>query len=85
MLKSAVRWTGVWRSRNALDGTSTHVLYENCIPVLFCTRKEVRAYIQEKYGYIKTREDLRSEPHGWRIPIAVRAEVVVLEDRTDAR
>jgi hypothetical protein len=47
--------------------------------VLFRTRQKAREYINEKYGYIRTRPDLRVEPHGWRIPTAIKVDVVVKE------
>ena len=68
-------WAGKWRSNNFLDGKREHILYENCLPRLFKTRREARAYISEKYGYIATRKDLRTEPHGWRVPVAVRVVI----------
>jgi hypothetical protein len=68
-------WAGQWRSKNSLDGKIEHVLYENCLPVLFRTRKDARDYIQTKYGYIKTRTDLREEPFGWRMPKVVKVEI----------
>ena len=27
------------------------------------------------YGYIREREDLRKEPHGWKMPIAIKMDV----------
>ncbi len=55
-----------------------HLLFDNCLPVLFRTRAEARAYINEKYGYIRDREDLRRPPHSWRVPVAVRVRVSLL-------
>mgnify|MGYP001575301697 CR=1 FL=1 len=74
-------WAGQWHSKNTLDGETRHILFENFLPVLFHTRRECREYIKEKYGYIKDREDLRSEPHGWRVPKAIR--VVITEARNE--
>ncbi len=72
-------WAGQWYSRNKLDGITKHILYnEHCLPALFRTRRECREYIKEKYGYIKDREDLREEPHGWRLPKTVKVEVRVV-------
>ena len=70
-------WAGQWYSRNKLNGITTHILYEDYLPMLFSTRRECRLYIKEKYGYIKDREDLRTEPHGWRLPRAVKVEIVI--------
>jgi hypothetical protein len=46
---------------------------------LFKTRKDARKYIKAKYGYIASRPDLRREPHGWRMPIPVKVEVMIRE------
>ena len=71
-------WAGEWYSKNHLDGITKHLLYENCLPVLFRTRREIREYIEKKYGYIKDRKDLRDEPHGWRLPRAVKVKLEIL-------
>jgi len=68
-------WGALWRSHNNTDGIREHLLHENLLPVLFKTRAQARRFIAEKYGYIKQRDDLRREPHGWRMPIAVRVVV----------
>lgn len=72
-------WGALWRSKNNLDGAREHLLRENLLPVMFTTRAEARAYIAEKYGYIKARKDLRCEPHGWRMPRAVPIIVSVTQ------
>lgn len=68
-------WAAEWHSCNRLDGEKRHILYEGLFPKLFHTRAETRAYIKEKYGYIASREDLRSEPHGWKVPQAVKVKI----------
>ena len=70
-------WAGQWYSRNLLDGVTKHLLYLDCLPVLFRTRKACREFIKENYGYIKDRKDLRTEPHGWRLPRAVKVSVTI--------
>lgn len=70
-----VRWAILWHSRNRLDGLSEHFLWNGAGPILFRTREDARAYIRTLYGYIKDRPDLRSEPHGWRLPRAVKVRV----------
>ena len=72
-------WAGQWYSRCKLDGVTTYILYENCLPVLFRTRRECRAYIDKRYGYIRDRADLRAEPHGWRLPRAIKVRVEEVE------
>lgn len=47
---------------------------------VFTSKKAANAYIRERYGYIATRKDLRSPPHNWRMPKAVR--VVIVEEAT---
>ena len=71
-------WAGQWHTKNKLDGETKHILYENCLPMLFHTRREAREYINKKYGYIRTRPDLRAEPHGWRLPTAVKVKVEII-------
>lgn len=69
----------MWRSHNRLDGKRRHYMNSNCMPLFFMTRRECRAYIQDAYGYIKKRDDLRAEPYGWRLPKAVRVEIILRE------
>lgn len=54
-----VRWAAKWRSRD-----SEHICFEDRLPVLFRTRAEARAWIEQRYGYIRTRPDLQAAPHG---------------------
>lgn len=72
-------WGVKWTSDCRLDGRRSHLVNENCVPVLFRTRADARAWVAGKYGYIAGRPDLRAEPHGWRIPQAVRVLVSVIE------
>ncbi len=71
-------WAAQWHSKNKLDGEVKHICYENCLPALFRTRKECRAWIKETYGYIAGRPDLQDEPHGWRMPQAIK--VIILPE-----
>jgi hypothetical protein len=61
--------------------TSVHdrgiIMWDKCLPLLFKTRREARAWIEERYSYVKTRKDLRSPPHNWRLPKAVLVEVIL--------
>lgn len=52
-----------------------HFSFHNCQPEMFSTRAQARARIEERYGYIRSREDLRAAPHWWRVPRAVRVRV----------
>ena len=77
-IPDVIGWGGEWRQTNKVDGARRHLLFdENCLPVLFKTRLETRRYIERVYGYIRTRPDLRAEPHGWRMPVAVRVVIRV--------
>lgn len=70
-------WGCLWRSKNKLDGLREHLLYDGPTPAMFRDRKSAREHIKSKYGYILRRPDLRAEPHGWMLPVAVRVEVRV--------
>lgn len=69
-------WGAFWQSRNAQEGHIKHPLYRDGVPALFRTRREAREWIESRYGYIRNRPDLRAEPHGWRMPIPVKAGIV---------
>jgi hypothetical protein len=88
-------WAAEWRSVNRLDGDTRHLIHDTdhreChaqhFPLLFHTRREARAFIEEKFGYIRERPDLRSEPHGWRVPQPVLVQVLptsAIEEAVDA-
>lgn len=76
-VKSVTRWGVLFRSENRLDGKREHICFENCLPVLFTTRENARAYIKQRYGYIARRQDLQREPHGLKMPIPVRVRIEV--------
>ena len=64
-------WGVLWRSREGV-----HLINEQVgVPALFRTRREARKFAEQRYGYIRRRPDLRSAPHYWRMPIAVRVVV----------
>ena len=75
--RTVERWAGLWRSQNRLDGRSEHILFRGCLPKLFLTRAEAREWIKTEYGYIADRPDLKREPHGWRMPVAIRVKITV--------
>lgn len=70
-----IRWALEWR------GNETHIMWSDCMPLLFKTRKAAREYAAEHFGYIPKRADLRKPPHNWRMPRAIRV-AVQLERRT---
>ena len=66
----------MWHARNKLDGETKYLMWDyGPTPLLFRTRREARAYRNERWGYIRTRKDLRTEPHGWLLPKVVRVSV----------
>jgi len=76
MVKPIRMWGACWQSKNKRDGYQECLLWERHKQLaLFVTRREARAWIEKEFGYIKEREDLRREPHGWRMPIAVRVTI----------
>jgi hypothetical protein len=74
-------WAPKWSQTNELDGHREHLMIWHrhgiggTYPTIFATRRECRAYIESEYGYIRGREDLRREPHCWRVPQAVRVQL----------
>ena len=68
-------WAAQWRSENKLDGKREHVMYVDCLPKLFRTRREAVEWIKATHGYIATRSDLRAEPHGWKMPKPIRVKL----------
>lgn len=75
-------WGLLWHSKNWMEGVTEHLLYNNLFPCMFHTRREARVYAEKRYGYIKERSDLRTEPHGWRFPRPVRIKTVLLKEVT---
>lgn len=67
-----IRWALEWR------GAEGRVfIWEDLKPLLFMTKREATEHAASKYGFIRTRKDLRSPPHNWRVPVPVRVEVVL--------
>ena len=76
-MRSVLRWGVEWHSINLLDGETRELMWDDTRLLLFLTRREAREWSKQHYGYIKHRPDLRREPHGWRLPRAVRVEVSI--------
>lgn len=72
---STILWGLLWHGENKRDGVTEHFIRHDCLPVLFKTKRQAREYALKCYGYIKTRKDLRVEPHGWRLPRPIRVRV----------
>lgn len=75
-------WGAMWRSDSKLSGKRRHLIYNHGFPALFHTRSAARKFINEQYGYIRTRADLRAEPHGWRLPLPVKVTLHYFKDGT---
>lgn len=69
-------WACEWYSKNKLDGERRYLIRDKRIVLLFITKQQACEYISRDFGYIKARKDLRNEPHGWRLPKAVKVEVI---------
>lgn len=77
MSKPCELWGVLWRSRNKRDGVTEHIIFDNCIPLMYRTRQQARDTIKQRWGHLLDRGDLRAEPHGWRMPVPVRILVTV--------
>lgn len=76
--KTREAWAVLCKSHNQLDGYQVYLdgtPDHPCRTLLFDTRAATRDFIKEKYGYIRTRPDLRAEPHGWMMPAPVRVKI----------
>jgi hypothetical protein len=78
-------WAALWRSENKLDGVSSHLIYHNGKLAVFNSRRLAREHIEREYGYIRTRPDLKAEPHGWKMPIVVKVIVTLNAEVSDSR
>lgn len=74
------RWGVLWHSKNRLDGVREYIVFENFAPKLCRTKKEAAEFIKQKYGYIAKRQDLRGEPHGWRMPKPIKVKATVSQE-----
>lgn len=78
-VKPVFAWAALWHSKNKLDGVSEHIVCFHGAPALFPDRQGARKFISDNFGYISGRPDLRSEPHGWRVPRAIRVKISPLK------
>lgn len=72
-------WAVLWRSDNSRHGKREYLIGENGNLPTFGTRQKCREYISQKYGYLRSRPDLKAEPHGWKMPIPVRVKTVIID------
>jgi hypothetical protein len=71
-------WAAEWHQVNKLDGLTNYLMAGLTTRLtLFATKKACQEWIRDNYGYIRTRKDLRVEPHCWRVPKAVRVTVTI--------
>lgn len=75
--RPVLRWGILFQSDNRLEGRTRHLQWNGEAPFLFMTRREARAFIEKRWGYIRTRPDLKAEPHGWKMPKAVKVAVIL--------
>ena len=64
-------WCAEWVQK----GKRSYLIRRKWGPALFRTKKECKEWIAWEYGYIKTRPDLRTAPHYWRLPRPVKVIV----------
>jgi hypothetical protein len=78
------RWAVVWRVKQEGCRRYIHATYmydpNTGLPYLFKTRRQANEFINTRWGYIRDREDLRTPPHSWRIPLAVKVTVMITEE-----
>ena len=68
-----VRWAIRWHEA---DGPQ-YFMWNGVQPYLFRTRREAREAINEEWGYVKYRADLRAPPCNWRMPRPVKVSVIL--------
>ena len=83
-------WGVLWRECNRLDGKrerligrygwgepepATHLAGHKV--GFFESRQKAREFIKREFGYIASRPDLRREPHGWKMPQALKVAVTI--------
>lgn len=72
MTRTSIRWA---LRRKWKDHPEAHIVHEDFIPKLFVTRREARMYNEDRFGYIRHREDLKRPPHEWRMPQVIKVEI----------
>lgn len=76
-MRKVKRWAILWRANSKLDGHQEYFMWNLECPYLFMTRREARKWIEDNYAYIRTRRDLKAEPHGWKMPKAMQVNVIL--------
>lgn len=66
-------WAVLWRSKSKQSGVCQHLIFDlSGVVKLFFAKRLAVEWIKKEYGFIRTRADLRAEPHGWRMPVPVK-------------
>jgi len=68
-------WGVLWIQKGSIDGDCESLVYKDCKPVMFSTKRECKKFIDETYKFITARKDLRRYPHGWRLPKPVKLRI----------
>ena len=79
-VQQKVAWAVKFTQDNWLDGHRD--FFRNVpgmLPAVFATKRAAQEFIKRHYGYLAKRQDLRREPHCWRVPKPVRVTVTVEE------
>lgn len=77
--KSIPRWGILHRKENKLDGKKSWLRCDRtCMPEMFQTREEAREFISVNLKSTYSRPELKIEPHGWKMPIPVKIEIIVV-------
>lgn len=72
MIFRGTYWGLKWRQ---WEPGREHLVHEDFKPVLFSTRAQARIYNESRFGYIRTREDLKRPPHCWRMAVPVKVQM----------
>lgn len=75
-----LRWGLIWQSKNKLDGVNCHPVVDEYHGKPFhFTRRAAMEFREKHYGYLRDRRDLKSEPHGWKMPRVARIKITYEE------
>jgi hypothetical protein len=70
--KEIERWCILWSPGKKNKMTGDHIIFKDCIPKMFTSKKDCKKWIDQEYSYIKERKDLRAAPYYWRLPKPAR-------------
>ncbi len=84
MTSDIYAWGILWRQHSPLDGYREFLIGDPHTPtrrLLFSIRQAARAACEARYGYIRERNDLRAEPHGWKMPTVAKVRIELVMER----